>query len=108
LFLACLKPLGGGSDYRLPFEFTAGVKALPEKNQLTVNVSGEPASAFDAEKDFRPLSFTANDAFAPRQLDQDRGHDSIVATGTSRNNRTDPIPRVSLATIPPDAQSPHH
>src|SRR5882724_11047153 len=60
---AGLKPFGGSSDYRLPFEFTAGVKALPEKNQLTVSVSGEPASAFDAEKDFRPLSFTANDAF---------------------------------------------
>src|SRR6266404_3913759 len=55
-----LNPVGSG-DYRLPFEFTAGVKTLPDKNQLTVSVSTEPAISFEPNKDFRPLSFTAND-----------------------------------------------
>ena len=60
---ASLKPIGAASDYRQPFEFTAGIKTLPEKNQLLVTGSGEPATAFEVEKDFRPLSFTANDSF---------------------------------------------
>ena len=58
---ARLEPLGTGGDYRQSFEFTAGVKALPDKNELTVSVSAEPAISFEPEKDFRPLSFTAND-----------------------------------------------
>lgn len=60
---AGLKPLPAVGDYRQPFEFTAGVKTLPEKNQLTVSVAGQPANAYETEKDFRPLSFTVNDSF---------------------------------------------
>jgi hypothetical protein len=47
---------------------------------------------------------TANDAFAPGQLDQDGSHDSIVARGTTQSIRAEPIPRVCLAAIPTDAQ----
>src|SRR5439155_9587090 len=60
---AGLEPLGGAQDYRQPFEFTAGVKTLPDQNRLTLSVSGKTAEAFEVEKDFRPLSFTANDSF---------------------------------------------
>jgi Tol biopolymer transport system component len=37
------------------FEFTAGVRVITNKNHLVVN-----GSAFDVEKDFRPLSLTEN------------------------------------------------
>ncbi|PYJ00327.1 MAG: peptidase M28, partial [Verrucomicrobia bacterium] len=60
---AGLKPLAGVDSYRQSFEFTAGVKTLTNQNQLTVSISGKPAEAFEVEKDFRPLSFTANDSF---------------------------------------------
>jgi Tol biopolymer transport system component len=60
---AGLKPVLANGDYRQPFEFTAGVKSLPEKNRLSVTISGELAIAYEPEKDFRPLSFTANDSF---------------------------------------------
>jgi Tol biopolymer transport system component len=64
LHRAGLQPLSAGGDYRQPFEFTAGVKALPDKNQLTIAAAGEAPIAFEAEKDFRPLAFTANDTIA--------------------------------------------
>jgi Tol biopolymer transport system component len=60
---AGLKPLGTSGDYRQPFEFTSGVKTLTNQNQLLINLPGQPAKEFELEKDFRPLSFTANEAF---------------------------------------------
>ncbi|MBI3878535.1 MAG: M28 family peptidase, partial [Verrucomicrobia bacterium] len=60
---AGLKPLGKGAEgYQKPFEFTAGVKSLPDQNHLTLSTNGS-AGAFEVEKDFRPLSFTANSSF---------------------------------------------
>jgi hypothetical protein len=58
-----LEPVGADNDFREPFEFTAGVKVLTNQNQLVVNVHGQSTNAFEPEKDFRPLSFTANDTF---------------------------------------------
>ena len=60
---AGLKPLAGGNQYREPFEFTAGVKELTNQNQLFLTLPGEPPKTFEPEKDFKPLSFTANDTF---------------------------------------------
>jgi hypothetical protein len=39
---------------------------------------------------------TANDSFAPGQLDQDGSHDLIVATGTTQSTRTE-TDRTSVA-----------
>jgi Tol biopolymer transport system component len=60
---AGLKPAGAASDYRQPFEFTAGVKVITNQNLLLVNTPGQGATAFEPEKDFRPLSFSANGTF---------------------------------------------
>lgn len=49
-----------GSDFRQPFEFTAGIKPLAGKNNLSLAVDGSPATAFETDKDFRPLSFTTS------------------------------------------------
>jgi Tol biopolymer transport system component len=46
-----LAPLGG--DFLEPFEFNAGVKIIPKKNELSVN-----GRAFVLDKDYRPLSFS--------------------------------------------------
>jgi Tol biopolymer transport system component len=56
---AGLKPVGGSSTFFQSFEFNAGVRVLTNSNTLTV--SGESlAGVFAVERDFRPLSFTAN------------------------------------------------
>jgi Tol biopolymer transport system component len=60
---AGLKPFGAGGDFRQPFEFTAGVKTLTNQNQLSIKISGQQPVSFEPEKDFRPLSLTANDTF---------------------------------------------
>ena len=60
---AGLKAPGTATDYRQRFEFTAGVEVITNQNQLVLNVSRQPAVAFELEKDFRPLSFSANDTF---------------------------------------------
>ncbi len=48
------KPLG--SDYFQAFEFDAGVRALAGKNSLTI--MGDSERPFEAEKDFRPVTFS--------------------------------------------------
>jgi len=56
---AGLNPVGSGSTFFQSFEFNAGVRVLTNSNTLTV--SGESlAGVFAVERDFRPLSFTAN------------------------------------------------
>jgi Tol biopolymer transport system component len=52
-----------GKDYRHPFEFTAGVTVQSNDCQLTVTTSNAAPVAFKLGEDFRPLSFTANEAF---------------------------------------------
>lgn len=57
---AGLQPAAGGRFYQ-PFAFTAGVGVVTRENRLIV--SGSAASRprrFEVERDFRPLSFTAN------------------------------------------------
>ena len=51
------KPLPGQSDFRLPFEFTAGTK--DGGSRLTTVVSGS-ARTFDSQTDVRALSFSDN------------------------------------------------
>jgi hypothetical protein len=62
---AGLKPLGEEGTFFQKFTFTSGVKTVPEKNKLSVAVEGGYVGAlgFEVEKDFRPLSFTANEVF---------------------------------------------
>jgi Tol biopolymer transport system component len=59
---ARLKPAADTTNFRQQFQFTSGVKTLPEKSQLSITKSKDVTS-FEVEKDFRPLSFTANDSF---------------------------------------------
>jgi len=60
---AGLKPAGDTQNYRQQFEFTSGVKTVPDKNELSLIQPDAKATSFEVEKDFRPLSFTANDSF---------------------------------------------
>jgi Tol biopolymer transport system component len=55
-----LKPAGTNADYFLGFEFNAGARVLTNANRLTFSVSNAAPRAFEVEKDFRPLSFTAS------------------------------------------------
>jgi Tol biopolymer transport system component len=59
---AGLQGAGEGGSYFQNYEFNAGVKVVTNENRLTITrTAGEPKSAaFEVEKDFRPLSFTAN------------------------------------------------
>src|SRR5688572_1101186 len=52
-----LKPLS--NDWFQSFQFTSGVRVLTNDNHLGTRV-GSTAQTFRVEKDFRPLSFTAN------------------------------------------------
>ncbi|HSH95830.1 MAG TPA: M28 family peptidase, partial [Roseimicrobium sp.] len=59
---ASLQPVVAGGSYFHNFEFTAGVQTVTNDNHLTVLRSGETlrSSDYTLEKDFRPLSFSAN------------------------------------------------
>ena len=54
-----LRALLAEQDYFQPFEFDAGVRLLTNRNSLSVTVSNA-TSRFSVERDFRPLSFSAN------------------------------------------------
>ncbi|MCG8604691.1 M28 family peptidase [bacterium] len=58
---AGLKPFGDGDSYLQKFEFTSGMKALPDRNHLEIS-SGDPPDLqkFKVEDDFRPLAFTTD------------------------------------------------
>jgi len=59
---AGLKPVGEKESYFQTFEFTSGVKVVTNQNRFEV-IRGLPppgSDTFEAEQDFRPLSFTAN------------------------------------------------
>jgi Tol biopolymer transport system component len=49
------------NDWFQSFQFTSGVKVLTNDNHLETRI-GSNAQTFGVEKDFRPLSFTANGA----------------------------------------------
>jgi Tol biopolymer transport system component len=55
---AGLKPLGTNLDFFQRFEFNAGARVVTNSNRLSV--AGPVTTLFEVEKDFRPLSFTAN------------------------------------------------
>jgi len=61
---AGLKPLGKRDDYFEPFDFVSGVRVITNENRLAVSPGANGAPPlFAVEKDFRPLSFTANGQF---------------------------------------------
>ncbi len=59
---AGVKPLGDKGTYFQNFEFTAGVQTVTNENKLVLHKSGETLreASYQVEKDFRPLSFSAN------------------------------------------------
>jgi Tol biopolymer transport system component len=59
---AGLKPLGDNGTFFQNFEFTAGVQTVTNENKLSITKTGEVIRSTDyqVEKDFRPLSFSAN------------------------------------------------
>lgn len=58
--LAGVEPFGNRGTYFQDFEFNAGVRVLTNQNHLSLVRSEGPPVKFEVEKDFRPLSFTAN------------------------------------------------
>jgi Peptidase family M28/PDZ domain/PA domain len=57
---AGLHPGGDKGTFFQEFEFSAGVRVLPEENSLLVETQDGEAFAFSVEKDFLPLAFTGN------------------------------------------------
>lgn len=57
-----LKPLGDNGRYFQEFPFTSGVKIVSSQNHLQINKKGNEKKTieFEVNKDFIPLSFTAN------------------------------------------------
>ncbi len=57
-----LKSPGTNAAFFQPFDFNSGVRILTNQNSLTVTRAnaGSVASAFEVEKDFRPLAFSAS------------------------------------------------
>ena len=61
---AGLKALAETGSFFQPFEFTSGVQIITNENRLAISTGpGLASAAFEVEKDFRPLSFTANGEF---------------------------------------------
>src|SRR6476620_737350 len=57
---AGLQPGGDNGTFFQEFEFSAGVRVLPEGNSLLLQTTEGGLSAFVLDKDFRPLAFTGN------------------------------------------------
>ncbi|NIR51318.1 M28 family peptidase [candidate division KSB1 bacterium] len=58
---AGLQPMGHDETYFQEFQFTSGLKLLPEQNHLQLTLSHEKPIEFQVDEDFRPLGFTANE-----------------------------------------------
>ncbi len=56
-----LAPMGESNSWFQSFTFTAGARVVTDQNSLTLWTSTNNPASFEVEKDFRPLSFTAND-----------------------------------------------
>jgi hypothetical protein len=57
---AGLQPGGDNGTFFQEFEFSAGVRVLPQENSLHLETKKGEATAFILEKDFRPLAFSGN------------------------------------------------
>ncbi|MCR4321316.1 MAG: M28 family peptidase [Candidatus Brocadiaceae bacterium] len=57
-----LKAIGGNGSYFQEFPFTSGVKIVSSQNHLQIRKEGneKETTKFEVNKDFTPLSFTAN------------------------------------------------
>jgi Tol biopolymer transport system component len=56
---AGLKPFGANDNYFQQFDFTSGMELAANQNRLEVSIAGQ-TQTFEVEKDFMPLSFSAN------------------------------------------------
>ena len=61
---AGLKSLGKDGSFFENFEFNSGVRVVTNQNDFIISTSGKALPPFAVEKDFRPLSFTANGTVA--------------------------------------------
>ena len=61
---AGLKSLGKDGSFFENFEFNSGVRVVTNQNDFIISTSGNALPPFAVEKDFRPLSFTANGTVA--------------------------------------------
>lgn len=57
---AGLVPFGVSNSWFQPFTFTSGIRVVTNQNSLTLSTESNAPTSFQVEKDFRPLSFTAN------------------------------------------------
>ena len=57
---AGLRPINEADGYYQSFEFTAGVKMTPGKNEMSASEGSDAAKPCVLDKDFRPLAFSAN------------------------------------------------
>jgi len=57
---AGLRPMGDGGSYYQDFEFNSGVRIVTNQNHFVISPAQKPPPEWEVEKDFRPLSFTAN------------------------------------------------
>jgi hypothetical protein len=55
-----LQPVGANEGFFQPYEFSAGARVLTNANHLFVTTVGGAPAQFAVERDFRPLSFSAN------------------------------------------------
>jgi Tol biopolymer transport system component len=55
-----LQPVGTNDGFFQPYEFNAGARVLTNANRLVVTPAGGTPVEFAVERDFRPLSFSAN------------------------------------------------
>jgi Tol biopolymer transport system component len=55
-----LQPVGTNDGFFQPYEFNAGARVLTNANRLVVTSAGGAPVEFAVERDFRPLSFSAN------------------------------------------------
>ncbi len=55
-----LQPVGANEGLFQPYEFNAGARVLTNANRLVVTHTGSAPLGFALERDFRPLSFSAN------------------------------------------------
>ena len=57
---AGVQPGGNNGTFFQEFEFSAGVRVLPEENSLLLQKKEGDSTALVLDKDFRPLAFTGN------------------------------------------------
>ena len=55
-----LSPIKGAKSFQHAFAFNSGVEVVDDRNSLNLETAYYPGGKYELNKDFRPLSFTAN------------------------------------------------